>query len=292
MKRNAISLFSLMGLLSALAFFNSCNDGKGEALQSKIDSLATVVEQQATDLDYYQSCLFIVSEGLDSIAKADSSLVLISTNPEGTVTKESIRENLKSYADMLMRQHERLNALEAKFKTSNKELSRMNGLINLLNKQIAEKEATIQKLQEKVELDNFTIDMLQAEVNRLSTENAQLTNTVSSQKESLKVAQGMLNEAYYIVGTSKELKEAGVLSSKFLGKSKINADNIDASLFTKIDISKVTRINVDDSKITIKSNHPSDSYKIVSDKKNNQSTIVILEEIDFWSLTRYLVIQK
>ena len=286
------SFFIPAALFGAMIAFNACSGDQSGALQSQVDSLTSVVEQQAQDLDYYQSCLTIVSEGLDSIAKADSSLISITSGNEGTVTRESVRENLQSYADLLTRQHQRIDDLEQKLGNSSAEVKRMSGLIAMLNKQIAEKEATIQSLREKVELSNFSISMLQGEVNRLSDANAQLTTTVSAQGEAIQAAQEMLNEAYYIVGTSKELKASGILSKKFLGKTKVDADNIDASLFTKIDIRNVTQITVDDKSVTIKSQHPSGSYQVVSDKKSNTSVIQILDEVAFWSLTRYLIIQK
>ena len=167
----------------------------------------------------------------------------------------------------------------------------MRGLIDMLNKQIEEKDAKIQKLQEKIETQGFNVSMLLDEVNKLNTKVASLKQENKAQSETIKAAQEMLNEAYYIVGSSKELKKAGVLSSKFLGKSKINADQIDASLFNQIDIRNFRQLNIPSKKITIKSQHPSSSYKITTDKKSDTTTLEILDEVEFWSLTRYLVIQ-
>ena len=82
------------------------------------------------------------------------------------------------------------------------------------------------------------------------------------------------------------------ISKKLIGKAKVNADNINSELFTKIDIRQTTRIQVDSDKPTIKSQHPSDSYRIIPNKKNNTAEIQIVDETDFWSLTRYLIIQK
>ena len=71
----------------------------------------------------------------------------------------------------------------------------------------------------------------------------------------------------------------------------MNSD-VDVSAFKKIDIRQVTQIQVDSKNAKILSSHPSNSYSIRVDKANKSSVITILDEVAFWSLTRYLVIEK
>lgn len=291
MRKRQLFIVTLLGMASAAAVV-SCSDSKTESLQSKIDSLNSVVEQQAQDLEYSQGCLNVIAESIDSIAMADSTLIRVTSAREGTVTKESLKEDLNGYVNILRRQRERLSALESKLSGSNKDMAKLNNLISYLNKQIEAKDAQIKELQDMLELRNFDIAMLQGKVNQLSTMNTDLQSTVATQQEAIGVAQEMLNEAYCIIGTSKELKEAGVLSKKFMGKSKVNVDNINSELFTKLDIRQTTSIHIDSDKPTLKSQHPSNSYRIVPDKKHKTAEIQIVDEIDFWSLTRYLIIQK
>lgn len=276
---------------SALAFV-SCGGSQTEAMQSQIDSLTNTIEQKNLDLEFYQNCLFLVSDGLDSIAKADSNLFVVTSSREKTVTRESIKQDLDAYASLLTRQRERINQLEQQISGGSKDRERMQRLFSLLNKQIEEKNATIQKLQEKVKTQGFNLSMLREEVSQLHTQNTALQQENESQAEAIQVAQEMLNEAYYIVGTSRELKDAGVLSSRFLGKSKINADQIDTSIFTKVDIRNFLQLTIQSKKITIKSQHPSTSYEITTDKQNGITTLRILDEEEFWSQARFLVIQK
>lgn len=290
MKKITLSLTLASTLMAAIGFM-SCDGESKSSLKMQVDSLTTKLEEQAEDLSYYQDCLDIVSDGLDSIAAADSSLMMVTGNKEGTISKESIRENLAAYADMLARQHERIQNLENELSGNKRELSKMKQLLAYLNKQIAEKDATIKSLNEQLDQKNFDINKLKEEVGRLNVTNADLTNTVKQQDEAITVAQEMLNEAYYIVGTNKELKKQGVLSKKFLGKAQMNSD-VDVSAFKKIDIRQVTQIQVDSKNAKILSSHPSNSYSIRVDKANKSSVITILDEVAFWSLTRYLVIEK
>jgi len=272
--------------------FQSCGGNQTEALQSQVDSLMTTIEQQNQDLEFYQSCLFLVSDGLDSIAKADSNLMVVASNKEKTITRESIRQNLDSYASLLTRQREQINQLERKIGEGSKERERMQGIINVLLKKVEEKDATISALQKKVETQEFNVSLLLDEINQLYTKLAAQKQEIKSQAEVIEVQGEMLNEAYYIVGTSKELKTAGVLQSKFLGKSKVNVDEVKASNFTQIDIRNFRQLVIHSKKITIKSQHPSTSYRITTDKKSGTTTLDILDEKEFWDQTRYLIIQS
>lgn len=280
--------FSAMAVLS----FQACKGDQTEALQSQVDSLTATIEQNNQELEFYQSCLFLVSDGLDSIARADKNLMTVASSREKTITRESIKQDLAAYADLLTRQRERINQLEAQMGEGGKERERMKGLISILSKQIEEKDATIQKLQKKVETQDFNVALLQDEINGLYTKIATLKHENKSQAEALTVAQEMLNEGYYIIGSSSELKKLGVLSSRFLGKSKVNVDQIDESIFTKIDTRDFLQLTIPSKKVTIKSQHPSTSYKLTTDKKSGTTTLDIVDELDFWSVTRFLIIQK
>ena len=279
---------STMAVLS----FQACKGDQTEALQSQVDSLTATIEQNNQELEFYQSCLFLVSDGLDSIARADKNLMTVASSREKTITRESIKQDLAAYADLLTRQRERINQLEAQMGEGGKERERMKGLIGILSKQIEEKDATIQKLQKKVETQDFNVALLQDEINGLYTKIATLKHENKSQAEALTVAQEMLSEGYYIMGSSSELKKLGVLSSRFLGKSKVNVDEIDESIFTKIDTRDFLQLTIPSKKVTIKSQHPSTSYKLTTDKKSGTTTLDIVDELDFWSVTRFLIIQK
>lgn len=291
MKRKSYISAAVAVIAAAALSFTSCQGGDTQALQAQVDSLTTTVQQQAQDLAFYQECIDLFSEGMDSIARADNSLMTVTTNQEGTVTRESIKEELDTYAGMLARQRERLGALESQLNAANEERGQLKALLDYMNQQIALKDAAIQELQEKVEMKDFSIQRLQDELNGLYAKNAELENRTRTQEKVINIAQDMLNEAYYIVGTGKELKEAGVLTSKFLGKKKVNVDGMDLSIFNPVDIRNFRNLTVE-GKITIKSQHPKDSYRVDYDKKTKKSTLVILDEVDFWNLTRYLIIEK
>ena len=98
-----------------------------------------------------------------------------------------------------------------------------------------------------------------------------------------------LNTAYYIIGTLKELKEKNIIKKEgFLGTAKDVNNNIDKSLMTKVDITTVTSIPIMKKKATVISTHPASSYKIEGEK--SAENLVILNQKEFWSLSKVLVI--
>ena len=135
-----------------------------------------------------------------------------------------------------------------------------------------------------------TITNLQANVGKLYEEKGMLEEHVSMQEEALEKQDEIINEAYYIIGTRKELKAAGVISTNLLQKSKVNLETVDLSKFKKIDIRNfTTELKIDTKKAVILSPMPNDSYKIV--QTGNQATLFIEDVASFWSLSRFLVIQ-
>ncbi len=98
-----------------------------------------------------------------------------------------------------------------------------------------------------------------------------------------------LNTAYFIIGTIKELKEKNIIKREgFLGTAKDVNSDIDKSLMTKVDITKVTSIPIMKKKATVISTHPASSYKIEGEK--SADNLVILNQAEFWSLSKVLVI--
>jgi len=73
------------------------------------------------------------------------------------------------------------------------------------------------------------------------------------------------------------------------GGGKILMD-FNRALFTKVDITAITEIPLQNKKIKILSNHPTSSYKLSMDGKIVKA-IVITDMKAFWSNTKYLVVQ-
>ena len=104
-----------------------------------------------------------------------------------------------------------------------------------------------------------------------------------------------LNKAYYALGTSKELREKGVVKKEGgflgLGKTKSLNDNIDESDFSEIDIRETKTILVNSEKVNLITEHPSGSYEFVKDTVNNTEVLAINNPDEFYKFSRYIVLE-
>lgn len=125
----------------------------------------------------------------------------------------------------------------------------------------------------------------------MNTNVAQLKEEKAEQEKALEAQSDMLNEAYVVIGSKKELKAAGLMTGGSLfKKSKLNMSKVNASAFKKIDIRNVKSFKIPANRYEILSQMPSGSYK-VSKNDDGTSTLTITDATRFWSVTNYLVIK-
>jgi hypothetical protein len=95
------------------------------------------------------------------------------------------------------------------------------------------------------------------------------------------------------VGRSKDLEKAKLIDKHGgllgMGKTAKLSDNLDNSMFTKIDYTQTTVIPVNSKNMKLVTSHPEDSYTVdKTDKTVNSITITNPDR--FWSASKYLVI--
>ena len=100
-----------------------------------------------------------------------------------------------------------------------------------------------------------------------------------------------LNAAWFVYGTKKELKEQGIVDERFLAKDRVlqNSD-FNKDYFTQIDIRKDKIIKLHSKSAKLLTTHPDGSYEFIKDEKEQQ-VLLIEDPTEFWSVSRYLVIQ-
>jgi hypothetical protein len=141
-----------------------------------------------------------------------------------------------------------------------------------LRQQIAERDIKIVELGESVE--------------QLKTENSQVKAESEMNAEIAKNQDAQLNTAWYMFGTTKELKQHRILVDGDVLKSK----DFDADYFTKIDIRKVNVIPLNSKSAKLLTTHPEGSYSLLKDSKG-EYTLRITNAPEFWSVSKYLVIR-
>jgi len=275
-------------LLLLIPVFLSCGreaKKKAEELQARTDSLMSQTLQKDEAINEFVRSINEIQGTLDTI-KMKENIINLSTDRGGELklsAKDQIKSDIQSIYSLMEKNKETLNALNKKLRNSSMKVEELQKMVERLNKDIAQKTADIEDLRAKLAKMNIAFDMANLKIDTLSRTVRTQDRKLDDQSQTIAAQDAALHTAYYVIGTSKELKKSGVIKSGEV-LSDFNKD-----LFTKIDIRRTTEISILSKKAKILSSHPSSSYKFNGDKKLIQS-LQILDYKTFWSNSKYLVI--
>lgn len=271
----------------AVALLSACGNGNGNSnyIELKNDS---IIRENV----YLNAFIDQVAWSMDSLVTSEG--VLLKHSPEGTPMdfKQQITANLKAFEEIVNRQHQRIGELEKSLKdNTSAHAQSMRKIVNAMNVQLAEKDREIALLKEELDSKDFSIERLEALVSSLNKDIAGLNERNKAQSEALASQSDKMNEAYVLIGSKHELKEAGVLSSSGLfSKAKLNSSDFNASKFRKVDIRKYTSVKISGKNAKILTPSPSSSYTMTGNA-DGTSTLSITNPSAFWGVSHYLVIQ-
>ena len=274
-------IVALSGLMVA-----SCNDGVKKAEQAALmqrDSLEQIIAQKDNELTDMMNTLSDIEEGFREITEAQNRVTLAKEG-EGTNTSQRIKENVQFIQSVMKQNKELINKLKQQVRESTVKGDQLKKIIDNLTEQMAVKDKQLQALREELdakdihiaELDERVAD-LNDNVNTLTADNTQKSQTISTQDK-------QLNTAWFVFGTKKELKD-----QKILDHGEVLQSNFNKEYFTKIDIRIDKEIKLYSSSAEILTNHPASSYTLQRDAKK-QYVLRITDPQTFWSTSKYLVI--
>jgi len=263
--------------------FMSCNNNEEQIkqLQAQKDSLQTEITNRDKTVDDFFKSFNEIQSDLDKI-KEKENIITISTNLSENPSdsqKEQIKNDIEALNQLIQKNNDKIKNLQRRLRNSNINIKELKKTIDNLKKIIEEKTLEIQNLNKQIEALNITIDNLNQNVDSLNIENEQKDNIITEKDEKL-------NTAYYVFGTTKELKEHKVVTKEggFVGLGKIVKlqQDFNKDYFTKIDITKETKFDLYSKKADIITTHPSGSYKFIKNGKTIES-LVITNPKEFWS---------
>jgi len=291
----------LLMLIPAMLMTVSCNKMKEEnaRLKAKNDSLLALGFQKDTTVMEFVRAFNEIQSNLDSIKMKEN---IISTNTKGgtevqTSAREQITGDINEIYKMLQKNRETVASLRKQLKgldASNAKVIELEKMIDGLNKSIIEKDAEIAELKDQLGKLNIKVADLGNQVTNLNANVDNLSAENKAKQQAIDEKTAALNTAYYVVGTTKELKEKKIIDKTGgfigIGRSKTVAVDFDKTNFTKTDITTLTELPINKKKAVLLSNHPTGSYKLVGADKKSVDKLVILNYTDFWSRSKFLVI--
>jgi uncharacterized protein YoxC len=259
---------------------------EAEALKLRNDSLMAQTMQKDEAINEFIATVNDIQGTLDTI-KMKENIISLSTEKSGELklsAREQIKNDITTIYGLMVKNKKQLEDLTRKLKNSNMKVTELQKLVDRLQKDIADKDAQITELRDKLAKLNISIEEANLRVDTLTGVVRTQGSKIEEQSKTISSQDAALNTAYYIIGTSKDLKKNGVI-----GKSDKMLPDFKKELFTTIDIRNVTEISILSKHAKIVTNHPTSAYKLVGDKKMVQS-LQITDYKAFWSSSKYLVI--
>jgi chromosome segregation ATPase len=277
-----------------LVVLASCTGPSATELKQKTDSLYLALADKDRELNGLVDGLSEINANLAQIKEKENIISLNASEAQGNqAVKEQINQDIKMIYDLMVQNQEKIAELEKQLRGTNRDNANMRKLIASLNEQLAAKNEEIVRLTEELQRKNIQIDQLNFVLGSTRESLDSLGRVQTQTADDLNQTTTELNKAFYVVGSSKELKDWNVVNSDgFLAKKKVLNEDVDNSKFTEVDIRDTEKISIDKKKAKVKvlTSHPENSYKIETAADGTVS-VVITDKKQFWSVSKFLVLQ-
>ena len=286
----------LMFLGISVLILASCHNYKKDAerLTMQKDSLQREANVKDSSILTYLSEFNEIQANLDSIKKIEDLVTVESTgsNELKSSQKQKILDDINLLKDLLQKNKDLVASLRKKLNSSNSQIGKLNStiaelqqMVENMEKRIQEKDAEIASLSDQVQKLNVDISSLNQRITAAEEQNQQKSETIENQTMEL-------NTAYYAYGTTRELKDNGVIEKTggFLGIGRTPEikDDFNRDYFTKVDIRNFNYLPLMVKKAKVVSVHPAGSFHISGE--GTADTLFIDNKAEFWKVSKYLVV--
>ena len=289
--------FKLITVITVLLFTTvSCveNSDKYKAILAQRDSLQ--MQAQTIEAGYKETIGILndVEAGFASMREIEGNMMLDIKSVEGNNNnkKQQIAIQLNQLKEILAQNKKRIEQLQRQSTQKGKESTTLALTIKRMQTELDEKTAYITSLQDELAKKNIKIEELVTTVDSLNTDITVLNQVSEKQQHTIKNQDINMNTVWYSVASYEVLKNAKVISTNGLFRPRTVLDkDFDRSVFIQTDLRNMSTVTTGSKRIKILSSHPQDSYNLVKDE-NKIITIEIINPGKFWSVSRYLVVQK
>lgn len=280
-------------LFVSVIAFSSCNYKSAEykKLQEQNDSLMRAKQQMKEEIDEYFSAMNQIEQNIEKIKETQG---VLQTQPESGEldedTRTKINDDLLYLNEMLQTNKDELARLKSKLKKSALKSEELERSIERLTKALEEESSKVAILQAELAAKDSliadlgtTVNNMGKDIESLKTDNEAKQSRISEQEETI-------HTAWYVFGTRKELKEQRIITSDGIFSAKrILQSDFNKNYFVRIDARKTKSIPLYSTRAKILTSHPKSSYTL--EKENDNFVLLITDTKEFWSVSKYLVIE-
>ena len=284
-------------LIVCAAVMASCDGlsgGSKDQLKAENDSLLMELTQRNAELDEMMGTFNDISEGFRQINAAESRVDLQrGAVSEGSLSaKQQIATDIEFIQKQMQENKEQIAKLEAMLKSSKTNSAQMKKAVESLTQELVAKTQRIEELQAELASKNIRIQELDAAVTGLAADKEALSAENEAKAKTVAEQDKAINTAWFVFGTKKELKDQKILTDTGLfKKGKVLKDgDVNKDYFTQVDIRTTKEIKLYSKDADVLTTPPAGSYTWEKDDKG-QLVLKIANPKDFWSVSKYLVIQ-
>lgn len=283
-------------LFVVLMVFASCaqqsKKTEVDRLKAENDSLQQAKILLEEEVNDYFSTLNDVQQNIEKIKSAQN---VLSVKPLSENTPEDVRRKVKEdmvyINDMIRTSQQELEDLRTKLKRSSFKLDNVEKALAQLTKQLNDESAKVARLQTTVVQKDSVINKLGTTVDSLGKNVEELAEQNERKEEVIQRQDQEIHSAWYAIGSKKELKDNKIITSEgIFSPQKVLQADFNKNYFVKVDARNTRIIPLySASKAKVLTNHPKTSYTL--EKENENYVLVITNMTDFWSVSKYLVVE-
>lgn len=274
-------------LTLCVAALAGCTNVKREKeLATQNDSLTVALSEKNMALDQAMQAIADIQEGFRAINEAEGRVSVQSQGGEGITDAERLKEDILFIQQKMEANRKQIAELEKKLKAGGAETANLRKVLANLQQELNDKVASIAALQGELARKNIRIAELDSAVVILTGDVNALQEITEVQQEVIEQQVDQLNTAWYVYGTTKELKEQNILNKGEV----LTSTEYNKNYFTEIDIRDDKVFPLYAKRAKLLTTHPAGSYEFTKDD-DKQLTLCVLDPETFWSVSRYLVIQ-
>ncbi len=276
----------LASCLFVLAACDNGNSRKEAQVAQERDSLMRIIAEKDNELNDLMGTFNDVQEGFRRISEAEGRVAVANANPENASSKEVIRENMQFIQEMMAQNRSMIEKLQEQLKASGFKADKLAKAIEGLTAQLAEQQQRVQELEAQLAEKDIVIAQQTETISSLNSDVTSLTEENQSKSQKVSEQDKQLHAAWFVFGTKAELKEQKILQSGDVLKTT----DFNMGYFTQIDIRQDKEIKLYSKSAKLLTSHPAGTYTLTKDVKD-QYVLKIVNPEQFWSVSRYLVVQ-
>lgn len=285
--------FIILGWGAMFLLMGACveSSSKYKNLQARADSLAQVAATQAREMETVLAGINDISSGIESLRDAEQILTLEAAAESRGKAKsrqelQRLQLDVQAMTEAIANYRAQIDELQGKNKTQSAQFQRM---IANLKAELAQREERLAELTDQLAATNKEFAVKVAEVKELAQDVDSLDRESKAQQMTIAEQDRTLHQGNYLIGTRKELKDAGVISRQGIFCPPIVSLQVENAGFTPLDVRETQSIALGSKKAKVLSSHPAEAYALEEGEDGNL-VLKIKDADNFWRQTRYLVL--